>query len=134
MCDAPPLSQMRIVDCACGRAAGAAKEGKLKPQNDKPLAARNVRRVRIALVMGCEWGMAGSWCACKYLGGFGEEIKSGNNHSATEVTEKDLKNGSVVYSDANDFPFLCELCDLCGYSCYFCTVIGKSASSSFTGA
>src|SRR5438067_1485529 len=49
ICDAPPLSQMRIVDLAFFRpplAAGAAftRLGKCRPQNPRPLATRNVRR------------------------------------------------------------------------------------------
>lgn len=44
MCEAPPLSQIRIVDFACLREAGAAEPGRFNPQKVSPLAARKTRR------------------------------------------------------------------------------------------
>src|SRR5262245_19106240 len=60
MCDAPPLSQIRMVDLACLRpwaagllAAARAGVGKGRPQNPTLPATRNVRRLRAARMISC---------------------------------------------------------------------------------
>src|SRR5581483_5269027 len=61
MCDAPPLSQIRMVDLACLRAlaagllAAGARRGKCRPQKPTPPATRKVRRLRAARMISC-WG------------------------------------------------------------------------------